>query len=76
MGIIEFRYTGLFVKEARSLGFRYRMDVVPLEPKLVRGSHGLENDPDDGAMILGPDAPTDMLEFSAYVRDLAMTQAN
>ena len=26
---------------AKKLGFRYRMDVVPLDPSLVRGSHGL-----------------------------------
>ncbi|MDA1195501.1 MAG: alkaline phosphatase family protein [Planctomycetota bacterium] len=26
---------------AKVLGFRYRMDVVPLDPSLVRGSHGL-----------------------------------
>jgi len=55
----------------KKLGFRYRMDVVPLEPRLVRGSHGLLNEPDDGAMIIGPnDPPSDMQEFSRYVRDL------
>ena len=54
----------------KKIGFRYRMDVVPLEPKLVRGSHGLQNAPDDGALIIGPDAPIDMREFSAYVRRL------
>lgn len=54
----------------KKLGFRYRMDIVPLDPHLVRGSHGLENQPDDGAMIIGPDAPGDMLEFKNYVRAL------
>lgn len=54
----------------KKLGFRYRMDVVPLEPQLVRGSHGLANQPDDGALIIGPDAPDDMLEFKQYVRGL------
>ena len=54
----------------KKLGFRYRMDVVPLDPTLVRGSHGLENKPEDGAMIIGPDAPGDMLEFKNYIRGL------
>ncbi len=54
----------------KKLGFRYRMDVVPLKPKLVRGSHGLQNAPDDGALIIGPDAPSDMREFSDYVTGL------
>ena len=54
----------------KRLGFRYRMDVVPLQPELVRGSHGLPNEPDDGAMIIGPDAPQDMREFRQYVRQM------
>lgn len=55
----------------KKLGFRYRMDVVPLEPRLVRGSHGLTNEPDDGALIIGPNHPPgDMQDFSRYVRDL------
>lgn len=54
----------------KKMGFRYRMDVVPLDPQLVKGSHGLENQPEDGAMILGPDAPNDMVEFKDYVRGL------
>ena len=54
----------------KKLGFRYRMDVVPLDPHLVKGSHGLQNEPNDGAMIIGPDAPDDMLEFKNYVRGL------
>jgi predicted AlkP superfamily pyrophosphatase or phosphodiesterase len=36
----------------KKLGFRYRMDVVPLDTGLVRGSHGLPPaDPTDGPMI-------------------------
>ena len=54
----------------KKLGFRYRMDVVPLDPLLVRGSHGLENDPSDGPLIIGPDAPDNMLEFKNYIRGL------
>ena len=54
----------------KKLGFRYRMDVVPLEPSLVKGSHGLANSPNDGALIIGPDAPENMLDFKQYVRGL------
>jgi predicted AlkP superfamily pyrophosphatase or phosphodiesterase len=35
----------------KMLGFRYLMDVVPLDPTLVRGSHGLDSiDPADGPL--------------------------
>ena len=51
------------------LGFRYRMDVIPLEPKLVRGSHGLRPDPNDGAVIIGDGAPTDMQMINRYVSE-------
>ena len=54
----------------KKLGFRYRMDVVPLDPRLVRGSHGLANTPEHGPLIIGPDAPTDMREFATYVRSM------
>ena len=54
----------------KKLGFRYRMDVIPLDPTLVRGSHALENAPNDGALIIGPDAPQDMREFKSYVQGL------
>ncbi|MET8047862.1 nucleotide pyrophosphatase/phosphodiesterase family protein [Streptosporangium sp. NPDC005286] len=39
----------------KRLGFRYTMPVVPLDPALVRGSHGrLPDDPSDGPVLLGP----------------------
>ncbi len=38
----------------KKLGFRYRMDVIPLDPLLVRGSHGLHPDPEHGPVIVGP----------------------
>ena len=42
---------------AKRLGFRYRMDVVPLDTRLVRGSHGLAPaDPLDGPLVLSDDA--------------------
>ena len=40
----------------KKLGFRYRMDVIPLDARLVRGSHGLRPAADDGPLIIGPDA--------------------
>jgi predicted AlkP superfamily pyrophosphatase or phosphodiesterase len=54
----------------KKLGFRYRMDVIPLDPTLVKGSHGLINPPDKGPLIIGPNAPDTMLEFRSYVRGL------
>ncbi len=37
----------------KKLGFRYLMDVIPRDPRLVRGSHGrLPDDPLDGPVFL------------------------
>ena len=46
------------------------MDVTPLEPQLVRGSHGLEAPAEQGPLIIGPDAPDRMIDFKDYIRDL------
>lgn len=55
----------------KALGFRYLMDVVPLDPSLVGGSHGLRPAPEHGPVILGPeDPPDDMKGFKAYARRL------
>lgn len=54
----------------KKLGLRYRMDVIPLDAGLVGGSHGLHNAPEDSPLIIGPDAPNDMLQFKDYVRRL------
>jgi predicted AlkP superfamily pyrophosphatase or phosphodiesterase len=54
----------------KKLGFRYRMDVIPLDASRVGGSHGRNNGPDDCPLILGPDAPDDMLGFKDYIRSL------
>lgn len=54
----------------KKLGMRYRMDVIPLDPSLVRGSHGLRPAPQDGPVIIGPAAPDDMVDFPRYVRSL------
>jgi predicted AlkP superfamily pyrophosphatase or phosphodiesterase len=54
----------------KKLGFRYRMDVIPLDASLVKGSHGLRTAPDDGAVIVGENPPDDMKGFKDYVRHL------
>ncbi len=54
----------------KKLGFRYRMDVIPLDATLVRGSHGLTPSPSAGPLIIGPHAPSHMTEFKPYLRDL------
>jgi hypothetical protein len=54
----------------KKLGFRYRMDVIPLDPTLVRGSHGLGVVGESGPLIIGPNPPSDMCEFKEYVRGL------
>lgn len=38
----------------KKIGMRYRMDVVPLDPSLVKGSHGLRPAPQDGPLIIAP----------------------
>ncbi|MCG8650329.1 MAG: alkaline phosphatase family protein [Pirellulales bacterium] len=55
----------------KKLGFRYKMDVIPLDASLVRGSHGLRPAPEDGPLVLGPGTPPDdMRGFPDYVRSL------
>jgi predicted AlkP superfamily pyrophosphatase or phosphodiesterase len=54
----------------KKLGLRYRMDVVPLDPGLVKGSHGLRPAAEQGPVIIGPDPPDNMLHFKSYVRGM------
>ena len=58
----------------KKLGFRYRVDVIPLDASLVRGSHGLHTPPDNGPLVVGPKVadslPTDMREIKNYIRSL------
>ncbi len=54
----------------KKLGFRYKMDVIPLDASLVRGSHGLRPDAQKGPLIIGPGAPADMLHFKDYIQSL------
>jgi predicted AlkP superfamily pyrophosphatase or phosphodiesterase len=54
----------------KKLGFRYRMDVIPLDAALVRGSHGLRPELADGPLIIGPHPPDSMCGFKSYLQDL------
>jgi len=56
----------------KKLGFRYKMDVIPLDANLVKGSHGLlSDDPESGPLVIGPsDPPDDMTGFKRYVERL------
>ena len=56
----------------KKLGFRYKLDVIPLDPSLVRGSHGLSADrPEDGPLVIGPaEPPDDMRGLTDYVHRL------
>ena len=60
----------MFRLAQKKLGFRYRMDVIPLDTTLVRGSHGLHVPLEDGPVIIGPNPPSDMCQFKDYVRGL------
>lgn len=53
----------------KKLGFRYKMDVIPLDAQIVRGSHGLSAaSPESGPLIIGPgELPTDMRGLKPYV---------
>ena len=55
----------------KKLGFRYKMDVIPLDANLVRGSHGLRGEPQGGPLIIGPgETPADMRGLKDYVRNM------
>ena len=58
----------------KKLGFRYTMDVVPLDPSPVRGSHGrLPDDPKDGPILLCSDPQAARERIAATeVRDLLL----
>jgi predicted AlkP superfamily pyrophosphatase or phosphodiesterase len=58
----------------KKLGFRYRVDVIPLDATLVRGSHGLRAASADARPLLigdGPRPSPDELPITA-VRDLVL----
>ena len=55
----------------KKFGMRYKMDVIPLDAQLVRGSHGLHTEPEKGPFVVGPgELPDDMRDFKAYVQRL------
>ncbi len=54
----------------KKLGMRYRMDVIPLDPTLVKGSHGLRPPEAHGPVVIGNDPPSSMQEFKGYVERL------
>jgi predicted AlkP superfamily pyrophosphatase or phosphodiesterase len=55
----------------KKIGMRYKMDVIPLDAQLVRGSHGLHTQPEKGPLVVGPgELPDDMRNFKAYVQRL------
>lgn len=55
----------------KKLGLRYKMDVIPLDATLVKGSHGLRTSGDDSPLIIGPgELPDDMRGFKAYAERL------
>lgn len=63
----------------KKLGFRYRVDIVPLQPTLVRGSHGLITAADQGPLIIGPSSaaqplPDDMRDVKPYLQQLLGTR--
>ena len=55
----------------KKLGMRYKMDVIPLDANLVKGSHGLLNDPESGPLVIGPGVPPDDMQgFKGYIERL------
>ena len=55
----------------KKLGFRYRMDVTPLDATLVQGSHGLLQGGEAGPLVIGPnDPPNDMKGLKDYLQRL------
>lgn len=54
----------------KKMGMRYKMDVIPLDATLVRGSHGLRPPSHQGPVIVGEGAPENMREFPNYIRRL------
>ncbi|TKB78644.1 MAG: alkaline phosphatase family protein [Nitrospira sp.] len=59
----------------KTLGFRYLMDVIPLDPSLVKGSHGcLPETPDTGPVIISSEddrLPPDTVS-ACEVKDLIL----
>lgn len=54
----------------KKAGFRTRFDIVDTNPNLVQGSHGLLQTGEEGAVIIGPNPPSDMKDMPTYVDEL------
>ena len=60
----------------KKLGFRSLFDVIPLDPSLVRGSHGLSvTDPADRPVLLGDGPAPSMAEVPQVGVRLLLLQA-
>lgn len=56
----------------KKLGFRQLMDVIPLDPDLVRGTHGRTDlPPEHGPLLIGAGAGTDPLAVTAVFGQLS-----
>lgn len=54
----------------KMLGFRYLMDVIPLDASLIKGSHGsLSADPDDGPILMTTE-PTCLNDSTIRAQDV------
>ena len=57
------------------LGFRYLMDVIPLDASLVGGSHGRPPaTPEDGAVLIGPKAAEKASFAATEIHDLILAR--
>jgi hypothetical protein len=60
----------------KKLGFRTLLDVIPLDPALVRGSHGRITDaPEDGPLFITSDAdrlPPDKEVHALLVKEIVL----
>lgn len=57
----------------KKLGFRYRVDVVPLDPSLVKGSHGLlPLEPKDGPVLVSSHAAGAAVKTLADLKDYSL----
>ena len=61
---------------AKKLGFRMKMDVIPLNASLIRGTHGLiAEDPLDGPILIASgEAPTEAVVPMTAVKALMLRQ--
>lgn len=55
---------------AKKVGLRYRMDLIPLDASLIRGSHGITpSDSADGPILIAPSGAIEPPDDMAGVRD-------